>query len=125
MAKKKKLLIVDDDRSLVELLAFEFEESGYDVLTAHNGESGEIMAREKKPDLIILDIMLPGMDGYRVCRRLKLGQGTRDIPILMLTAKSRIADIEKGFKTHVDDYLVKPFELDRLHEKIKRLLDER
>ena len=122
MKKRKSLLIVDDDRALVEAVSLYLDEFGYIIYTAHNGRSAEIIAKDKRPDLIVLDIMLPQIDGFRVCRRLKLDQKTRNIPILMLSAKSAISDIDKSFKAHADDYLTKPFNPDRLHEKIKKLL---
>ncbi len=122
--KKKSLLIVDDDRSLVEIIALYLEEYDYQIHTAYNGRTGENMAKDIHPDLIVLDIMLPKMSGYRVCRRLKRDRNTKDIPILMLSAKSAIADIDEGFKASADDYLTKPFEPERLHQKIKKLLKE-
>ncbi len=120
----KTLLIVDDDHSLVDALTLYLDGFGYLIHKAYNGSAGERKAKHKQPDLIILDIMLPGKDGYEVCQRLKRHRKTKHIPIIMLSAKSSVPDIDKGFRARADGYVTKPFDPARLHAKIKKLLKE-
>ncbi|MAE69579.1 MAG: two-component system response regulator [Gemmatimonadetes bacterium] len=119
----KTLLIVDDDRSLVDALTLYLDGFGYLIHKAYNGSAGERKARHKQPDVIILDIMLPDKDGYEVCQRLKRHRRTKHIPIVMLSAKSSVPDIDKGFRALADAYVTKPFDPARLHAKIKKLLN--
>ena len=104
-----KLLIIEDEADIRELISFNLEMSGYDVIKARDGEEGLATARSEKPDLIILDLMLPGMDGLKVCSHLKKDTDTRNIPIIMLTARSEDDDIINGLETGADDYITKPF----------------
>ncbi|MDD2702911.1 MAG: response regulator, partial [Candidatus Omnitrophica bacterium] len=104
MISKRKILVVDDEKELVKLIAFNLTISGYDVLAAENGvEALEICAVEK-PALIILDIMLPRIDGWEACRRIRLNSHTRHIPIIMLSVLSDVDDRLKGFDLGTDDY---------------------
>ncbi|MDD5730893.1 MAG: response regulator [Candidatus Omnitrophica bacterium] len=119
--EKKKILVVDDEADIVSLLKIRLEASGYEVCTAGDGNSGYEKAKSEHPDLIILDLMLPGMDGYQVCRLLKFDQNYRAIPIIMLTAKSQKDDKDWGQKVGADCYLTKPFEAKEILEKIKEL----
>ena len=120
----KKILIVDDEHSIVIPLQFLMEQNGYQALIAYNGEDAlEIIAKEL-PDLIILDIMLPGIDGYEVCEMVRLKPEWRHIRIIFLTAKGREADMAKGMVLGADAYLVKPFSNAELVKNIKELLLE-
>jgi DNA-binding response OmpR family regulator len=118
----KKILIVDDEVDLVETVRFPLEIEGFDTLVSYNGEDGLNQARKEKPDLIILDLMLPKLDGYKVCRLLKFDERYKDIPILMLTAKTQEKDKILGKETGADEYITKPFEMDYLLEKVKAYL---
>jgi len=106
---KETILIIEDDLDIVELLQYSLEREGYPVLTAADGEAGVQEARRRKPGAILLDLMLPGVDGLEVCRRLKQGETTRGIPILMVTAKGEESDVVTGLELGADDYIPKPF----------------
>ena len=115
----KKILIVEDDPGIQMSLNDEFESEGYQVIAANNGEKGLMMIREKKPDLIILDIMLPELDGYEVCKRLrKEGNNT---PIIMLTVRDKEIDKVLGLELGADDYVTKPFSLRELLARVKSI----
>lgn len=116
---KERILIIEDDEAILKVLRRVLSYEGYQVDTALDGQSGLNMVREIVPDLIILDWMLPGMDGLEVCRRLR---AAGNIPILMLTAKDTIQDRVQGLDAGADDYLIKPFELDELMARIRALL---
>jgi DNA-binding response OmpR family regulator len=120
----KKILIVDDEVDLVETVRFPLEMEGFDVLVSYNGEDALNQARKEKPDLIILDLMLPKLDGYKVCRLLKFDERYKHIPILMLTAKTQEKDKVLGKETGADEYITKPFEMDYLMEKVKAYLNK-
>ena len=120
--EKKKILLVDDERDLVETVTFRLEASGYEVLPAYDGREGLDKARKEKPDLIILDLMLPRMDGYKVCRMLKFDEKYKKIPIIMFTARAQQSDIEMGKEVGADAYITKPFEPQALLDKIEELL---
>jgi len=120
----KKILIVDDEVDLVETIRFPLEIEGFDTLVSYNGEDALNQARKEKPDLIILDLMLPKLDGYKVCRLLKFDERYKDIPILMLTAKTQEKDKILGKETGADEYITKPFEMDYLLEKVKAYLSK-
>ncbi len=116
---KERILIIEDDEAILKLLRRGLVYEGYQVDTAVDGQAGLNMARDEHPDLVILDWMLPGMDGLEVCRRLR---AAGNVPILMLTAKDTIQDRVQGLDAGADDYLVKPFELDELLARIRALL---
>jgi two-component system, OmpR family, alkaline phosphatase synthesis response regulator PhoP len=120
----KKILVVDDEVDLVETVRFPLEMEGFDVLVSYNGEDALSQARKEKPDLIILDLMLPKLDGYKVCRLLKFDERYKHIPILMLTAKTQEKDKVLGKETGADEYITKPFEMDYLMEKVKVYLNK-
>ncbi|MGQ9456226.1 MAG: response regulator [Armatimonadota bacterium] len=107
--RKERVLVIDDEEDISRLVEHHLNAEGYIVLRAANGEEGIATAKTEKPDLIILDLMLPGIDGLDVCRILKRGEATAKIPIIMLTAKSDEADIVAGLELGADDYVVKPF----------------
>ena len=115
----KKILVVDDEVDLVETVRFPLEMEGFDVLVSYNGEDALNQARKENPDLIILDLMLPKLDGYKVCRLLKFDERYKHIPILMLTAKTQEKDKTLGMETGADEYITKPFEMDYWSEKVK------
>ncbi len=122
---KSKILVVEDDRSLADVLVYNLRQAGYHVLLARDGQDGLTQAQLKTPDLIVLDLMLPVMDGYEVCRRLRNDAATRDAMILMLTAKEEESDELIGFSLGADDYVTKPFSVKVLLERIKSLLRRR
>ncbi|NWF57042.1 MAG: response regulator [Syntrophaceae bacterium] len=115
----KKVLIIDDEVDLVETIRFPLELEGFRVLAAYNGEEGLSQARNEHPDLILLDLMLPKLDGYKVCRLLKFDERYKHIPIFMLTAKTQEKDKILGKETGADEYFTKPFDIDELIAKIK------
>ncbi len=105
----KHVLAVEDDKDILELITYNLEREGYEVTGAATGEGGIDAARSEKPDLILLDLMLPGIDGLEVCRRLKADPDTAHIPVIMVTAKGEDADVVTGFEHGADDYVTKPF----------------
>ena len=117
----KKLLIIEDDRSLASVLEYNFEAAGYQVFCAHDGQDGINQARSKQPDVILLDLMIPVIDGIEVCRQLRSESQTRETPIMMLTAKAEETDQLIGFSVGADDYVVKPFSVRVLLERVKSL----
>ncbi len=116
----KRLLIVDDDKQIRELLVFDIAQSGYMVDCATDGQEGLKKALENNYDLILLDVMMPKMNGYEVCKNIRIAKP--DIPILMLTAKGTIEDKTQGFDCGADDYLIKPFEIQEVLLRIRALL---
>lgn len=117
-----KILIIDDDESINELIKVNLELSGYGTLNALDGVKGYAIAKQELPDLIILDVMMPEIDGYTVAKRIRENESTKDIPILMLTALNMLQDKVKGFDIGIDDYLVKPFEMQELLVRVRALL---
>ncbi len=118
----KTILLVEDERDLLELLKYNFDREGYHVLTAETGEDGLKMVRQQSPDLILLDLMLPSMDGLEVCRSLKGRPETATIPVIMLTAKGEEADVVRGLELGADDYVTKPFSPRILMARIRAVL---
>jgi two-component system phosphate regulon response regulator PhoB len=118
----EKILVIEDEAPLRELLQYNLEKEGYRVTLAVDGEDGLLHVEENKPDLILLDWMLPQVSGIEVCRRLRRGNDTKLIPILMLTAKGEEADKVRGLSTGADDYLTKPFSVPELIARVKALL---
>lgn len=111
---KARILAVDDSATILEMIKAILESGGYEVITASDGNEALVTAREHSPDLILLDVMLPGLDGYRVCRLLKFDQKYKHIPIIMLTAKSEEQAMVTGLRTGANQYLTKPVEPERL-----------
>ncbi len=109
-----RILIIDDDPDAAELVSYALQLKGYEISTAYNGVDGLASAREKAPDLIILDGMLPGMDGIEICRTLRSDPSTASLPILMLSARAQQKDVELGQQACVDLYITKPIALERL-----------
>ena len=120
--KDKKILLVDDEEDILNLVKYNLEREGYRVETVMTGEQAVRNARESMPDLILLDLMLPGMDGLDVCRILKNDKGTGLIPIVMLTAKGEDSDIVTGLELGADDYITKPFSPRILVARVKAVL---
>jgi len=119
----KEILIVDDEPSIVVPIQFLMEQQGYSVLVAENGEDALDVIYKYKPDLILLDIMLPRIDGYEVCEIIRLNPEYRDVKVIFLTAKGREVEIAKGLALGADAYIVKPFSNTELVAKVKELLD--
>jgi two-component system response regulator MprA len=116
----ERILIIEDDQAILKILQRGLAYEGYTVDTATEGRSGLMLARDHQPDLVILDWMLPGMDGLEVCHRLRTASGS--VPILMLTAKDAVQDRIQGLDAGADDYMVKPFNLDELLARVRALL---
>ena len=119
---KGRVLVIEDDRALAEVLAYNLKQVGYEVHVAHDGLTGINQARLKSPDMIILDLMLPVVDGFDVCRKLRADSATREIKIIMLSAKSEESDQLVGFSLGADDYVTKPYSVKVLLERMKALL---
>ena len=117
-----KILVVDDEKDVTDLISFRLEASGYEVIKAYDGQEALEKARKEKPELIILDIMLPKMDGYKVCGLLKGDTRYNKVPILMFTAKAEESDKKLGREVGADAYITKPFEAEVVLAKIKELL---
>jgi len=113
------VLLVEDEPAQRELLAYNLESEGFDVITADNGEDGLILVDENDPDLIVLDWMMPQLSGIEVCRRLKSNSKTRQIPVIMLSARAEEVDRVRGLETGADDYVVKPYSVIELMARVK------
>jgi len=122
MMTKESVLVVDDERDILELVKYNLDKEGYQVTIVETGEDALAAARTKMPDVVVLDLMLPGVDGLEVCRRLKGDLKTRGIPIVMLTAKGGEADIVTGLEMGAADYVTKPFSPRVLSARIKAVL---
>jgi two-component system, OmpR family, response regulator MprA len=119
---RPRLLVIDDEQSIVDFIRLGMRYEGYRVEDAGDGVTGFDLAQRLHPSLIILDVMLPGMDGIEVCRRLRENEATQDIPILMLTAKDEVRDRVTGLNAGADDYLTKPFSFEELLARVRALL---
>lgn len=119
---RKKILVVEDETDLVEMIKMRLEANDYEVIAAYDGQEALDKARKEKPDLIILDLMLPKMDGYKVCRLLKFDEKYKKIPIILFTARAQESDKKIGEEVGADAYITKPFEPQTFLSKIKELL---
>jgi DNA-binding response OmpR family regulator len=119
---KKKVLIVDDEPNIIVPLQFLMEQNGYDVIVAATGEEAMAALAANRPDLILLDIMLPGIDGYQVCQTIRANQKWQDVKIIFISAMGREVDIAKGLALTADDYITKPFAITDVVEKVNHLL---
>ncbi|MBC8443498.1 MAG: response regulator [Deltaproteobacteria bacterium] len=119
----KEILVVDDEPSIVVPLQFLMEQQGYSVILAENGHDALDLIYKYKPDLVLLDIMLPGIDGYEVCEIVRLNPALRDVKIIFLTAKGREVEIAKGMALGADAYITKPFSNADLVAKVKAILE--
>lgn len=120
----KRVLIVDDEPDIVESIRFNLEFEDIECIEAHDGEEALSKARNENPDLIILDIMLPKINGYKVARLLKFDESHKHIPIIMLTARTQQTDIKLGEETGADEYVTKPFDMDMLVALVKKYLSK-
>jgi DNA-binding response OmpR family regulator len=119
------VLAADDDEDILELVAFRLERSGYTVVRARDGEEAVELARQAKPDLAVLDVMMPKLDGFEVTRRLRADEATRRMPIILLTARAQDADLQRGFEAGADDYVRKPFSPQELQMRVQSILGRR
>jgi len=119
---KGRILVVDDEEDLIELVRYNLEQEGFQVKSAFDGESALKIARQELPDLLLIDLMLPGMDGLELCRSLRSDNRTASIPVIMLTAKSAESDRIVGLELGADDYVVKPFSPRELAARVKAVL---
>lgn len=124
-----KILVVEDNPDILELVAYNLEAQGYEVNRAMTGENGLAQVASQNPDLVVLDVMLPGIDGLDVCRKLKQNEATRSIPVILLTARSEDSDIISGLELGADDYITKPFSpkvlIARVRAALRRLSEEK
>ena len=124
MAGKKKILVVDDEPNILKLIEFILKNAGYDVVVAANGADCIRKAKAEKPDMIVLDVMMPGMDGFEVARKLTKDAAALSVPILMLSSKAQFEDKMKGIDSGATDYITKPFDKEDLVQKVKECLEE-
>ncbi|MCK5218226.1 response regulator [bacterium] len=120
--KKYKVMIVDDEPDIVRLVKISLEMANFEVVEAFSGQEALEKVPEIKPDMILLDIMMPDINGFEVCKRLKADSKTKHIPVIMLTAKGQRGDAEQGLKEGADDYIIKPFDPYELGEQILEML---
>jgi len=116
------ILVVDDEPDVVEIVRFRLERDGHTILSAADGPTGLVTAFTRKPDLVILDVMMPGIDGFEVLSRMKNDARTAHTPVIMLTAKADFPSVAKGWNMDVDNYVTKPFEVDALADTVKNVL---
>ncbi|MCF7873333.1 MAG: response regulator [Candidatus Omnitrophica bacterium] len=121
MPANKKILIADDEPDFVELISMRLEVNGYDVVSAKDGQEAIDKTKSEKPDLLILDLMMPKVDGFEVCRMLKFDDNFKDLPIIVLSALDQQQDREKAVEAGADEYFIKPFDLSLLLTKIQEL----
>jgi DNA-binding response OmpR family regulator len=119
------VLVADDDEDILALVAFRLERAGYAVVTAQDGEQALALAREKRPDLAVLDVMMPRLTGYEVTERLRRDETTSGIPVILLTARAQEADVTRGFEAGADDYVKKPFSPQELRARVQAMLGRR
>lgn len=119
----KKILVVDDEKHIVRLVEVNLQRAGYDVVTAYDGVQALEMVKQERPDMLVLDVMMPRMNGFEVLKQLKANPETQEIPVIMLTAKAQDADVFKGWQSGVDSYLTKPFNPMELLTFVKRIFE--
>jgi two-component system alkaline phosphatase synthesis response regulator PhoP len=119
-----RILVVDDEIYIVHILDFSLGMEGYEVVTALDGEEALQKVKEATPDLIVLDIMMPKMDGYETCKALKADDATKNIPVILLSAKGRNVDMQTGYDVGADDYITKPFSPRKLVDRINAMLGQ-
>ena len=125
-AKTRPLVLVaEDDEDILALVVFDLEDEGYEVLTARDGQEAVALALERHPDLILLDVAMPGLDGYEVTRRLRADESTRATPVVLLTARAQVKDVIAGFEAGANDYVTKPFRPDELRTRLHAALGRR
>ena len=121
----RTVLVADDDEDILQLVSFRLERAGYTVVTAADGQQALAAAREHRPDLAVLDVMMPGLNGYEVTRQLRADEATAQIPVILLTARVQEADVSRGFEAGADDYLRKPFSPAELRSRVQAILARR
>ena len=119
---KTKIAVIEDDRDINELIAYNLQKEGYQTIRAYDGGQGLFLVQKERPELVLLDLMLPGMDGLEICRSLKGSSDTKNIPIIMITAKGDESDVIVGLQMGADDYLTKPFSVKVLLARIKAVI---
>jgi DNA-binding response OmpR family regulator len=119
------IVAADDDEDILRLIVFRFERSGYRVLVARDGAEALAVVREAVPDLAVLDVRMPKMDGYEVTRAIRADERTKDVPVILLTARVQDADVERGFEAGADDYVRKPFSPQELRSRVQAILGRR
>jgi DNA-binding response OmpR family regulator len=124
-AEAPLVLVADDDEDIRALVTFRLERAGYRVLIAEDGERALSLALEQTPDLAVLDVMMPRLDGYELTRRLRQHEETKSMPIILLTARVQEADVERGFEAGADDYIRKPFSPQELRARVQAILGRR
>jgi DNA-binding response OmpR family regulator len=126
VARERPLVLAaDDDEDILGLVSFRLERSGYTVVQARDGEAALELAVKELPDLAVLDVMMPKLDGFEVTRRLRADAATSRIPIILLTARAQDADVQRGFEAGADDYIRKPFSPDELRARVQAILGRR
>ena len=120
--KKGKILVVDDENYILHILDFSLGAEGYEVITAEDGEEAVRKVKEERPDLVVLDVMMPKMDGFEACRAIKRDAELAATPVILLSAKARDIDQKQGYEAGADDYITKPFSPGRLVERVHGLL---
>lgn len=125
MSEKARILLIDDHQTVFRLLEAIVRIKGYTLLYAESGQQGIVMARQEQPDLILLDVMMPDIDGFKVCQYLKENADTRDIPVMFLTARGADGDLETGRKAGADGFMTKPFQTIEVLKQIERLLSDK
>src|SRR5438046_1870476 len=118
---RPRILIIEDERGLTDVLTYNLQREGYDTVVAHDGQEGLRKAQVHLPNVVLLDLMLPGLSGLEVCRALRAGERTRNVPIIMLTAKAEEIDHVVGFSVGADDYVTKPLSVKVLMQRIKAM----
>lgn len=121
----RTVLVADDDEDILQLVSFRLQRAGYTVVTASDGPQALAAAREHQPDLAVLDVMMPGLNGYEVTRQLRADEATAQIPVILLTARVQEADVSRGFEAGADDYLRKPFSPQELRSRVQAILARR
>ncbi|MDP6461164.1 MAG: response regulator [Gemmatimonadota bacterium] len=122
MNEKRKILVVDDENYILHILDFSLGAEGYEVITAEDGEEAILRAKEDRPDLVVLDVMMPKMDGFEACRQIKRDPDLSATPVILLSARGRDTDQKQGLEAGADDYITKPFSPGRLVDRIHGLL---
>jgi DNA-binding response OmpR family regulator len=119
------VLVAEDDEDILEMVVFDLEDEGYEVLTARDGDAAIALALERRPDLVLLDVAMPGLDGYEVTRRLRAEKSTSVTPVVLLTARAQVRDVILGFEAGANDYVTKPFRPEELRTRLQAALGRR
>ena len=120
----KKIMVIDDEPYIARVIKFKLEQEGYTVFSANDGLTGLEKIRQEKPDLVLLDVMMPGLTGYEVCQKIKADPQLASIPVVILTAKGQERDREEGLSVGASDYITKPFSPNRLLELVRNMVGE-